>query len=71
MACQVPVSPQVVLHISNHIISDISLLYCFVKANEASPLSRNDLIVKKLRIGCADEFECNSKTLKIITCKCV
>lgn len=71
MACQVPVFPQVVLHISNHIISDISLLYCFVKANEASPLSRNDPILKKPRIGRTDKFECNSKTLKIITCKCV
>lgn len=71
MACQVSVFPQVVLHISNRIISDISLLFCFVKANEASPLSRNDLILKKLKIGCTDKFECNSKTLKIITCKCV
>lgn len=71
MACQVSVFPQVVLRISNRIISDISILFCFVKANEASSLSRNDLILKKLRIGCTDKFECNSKTLKIIICKCI
>lgn len=71
MTCQVPVFPQVLLQIFNHRISDISLSYCFVKANEASPLSRNYLILKKVRIGCTDKFECNSKTLKIIICKCV
>lgn len=71
MAHQVPVFPQVVLHISNHMISDISRLYCFEKANEASPQSTNDQILRKLIMGCSHKFECNSKTLKIIICKCV
>lgn len=71
MAHQVPVFPQVVLHISNHMISDIFRLYCFEKANEASPLSTNDQILRKLIMGCTHTFECNSKTLKIIICKCV
>lgn len=50
---------------------DISCWYCFVKANEASPQSRNDVIPHRLTRGWSDRFGCSRKMLKIIICKCV
>lgn len=41
----------------------------FGEGSRDSPLSRDDLILKKLRGGCAEKSECDSKTMKIIIWK--